>query len=67
MNKTTTPAGWGRRPGGGRKPLPPDRRLSHKLWVRMTSADFVALAEAANQEGITVSEAVRRALRRTYL
>ncbi len=42
-----------RRPGGGRKPLPPDERRSRQVMVRFTEGDFAALEAAAGDEGVS--------------
>lgn len=52
-----------RRPGGGRKPLSEDKRLSEKLWVRLTQEDSRRLYKLAEHEGITVTAVIRQAIR----
>mgnify|MGYP006202755311 CR=1 FL=1 len=46
----------------GRRPLPPERRRSEKVWTRVTPGEKQALASLADQRKITEADAVREAL-----
>ena len=49
------------RPGEGRPPLPPEERRKRVVAARFTEAEFARLSERAEEEGVTVSEAVHDA------
>jgi hypothetical protein len=46
----------------GRPPIPPDRRRSRTLRVRLTNVEYAALARKADTGRTTVSEMARRLL-----
>jgi hypothetical protein len=61
VTRKQRPSGWGgARPGAGRKPALKDAR---RVTFDLESSDFERLRKIAERDGVSVSQAVRRAVR----
>jgi hypothetical protein len=60
-----TPTG-GARPGAGRKPLPPDEKAKVRS-IKITDAEWNQWDLVAKQHGLSITEAIRQAMTKTWL
>lgn len=51
-----------RAPGGGRKPLPPEKRAERRITVRLYETDSELLDRLCEQLGLSETAVIRRAL-----